>query len=53
MKKPCGRQENIIEKEDTNEHCPYCHCGAKMTWKRRTKWDTTQKSTGVTQRGTP
>lgn len=29
----CGRQENIIEKEDINEHCPYCHCGAKMTWK--------------------
>lgn len=26
----CGRQENIIEKEDINEHCPYCHCGAKM-----------------------
>ena len=26
----CDRQETLLEKEDIYEHCPFCHCGAKM-----------------------
>lgn len=26
----CDRQEELWEKEDIYEYCPFCHCGAKM-----------------------
>lgn len=33
----CGRQEDLLDKENPDEYFPYCHCGAKMDLERKGK----------------